>query len=167
MAKKGFSIRIEIVEDNITVTKAELNKAIKAGLTECGLNMERYAKQLCPVGDPAKWKWPAPKGYVGGTLRNSIASALDGQIPKAEGSRTYKVEGKGRKAKGKYSEQTPKEESGHAVYIGTNVEYAPYVEFGTSKMKARKFIQPALVDHKDEHKKTLEKHLENTGAIIR
>ena len=28
--------------------------------------------------------------------------------------------------------------------IGTNIEYAPYVEMGTSKMSARPFLRPAL-----------------------
>ncbi len=28
--------------------------------------------------------------------------------------------------------------------VGTNVEYAPYQEFGTSKMKAQPFLNPAL-----------------------
>lgn len=28
--------------------------------------------------------------------------------------------------------------------VGTNVEYAPFQEFGTSKMKARPFLTPAL-----------------------
>jgi len=28
-------------------------------------------------------------------------------------------------------------------YVGTNVEYAPYVEFGTRKMAARPYLRPA------------------------
>lgn len=28
--------------------------------------------------------------------------------------------------------------------VGTNVEYAPHVEFGTRKMRARPFLRPAL-----------------------
>lgn len=38
-----------------------------------------------------------------------------------------------------------------AVYVGTNVEYAAYVEFGTSRMKAQKYMEPAIKDHKDEY----------------
>ena len=37
-------------------------------------------------------------------------------------------------------------------YIGTNVEYAAYVEFGTSKMGARPYIKPAATEHSDEYK---------------
>jgi HK97 gp10 family phage protein len=32
----------------------------------------------------------------------------------------------------------------HVAYVGTNVEYAPYVEFGTRKMRAQPFLRPAL-----------------------
>lgn len=38
-----------------------------------------------------------------------------------------------------------------AVYIGSNVEYAPYVELGTSKMAARPFLKPAVENHAQEY----------------
>lgn len=37
------------------------------------------------------------------------------------------------------------------VYVGTNVEYAPYVEFGTSRMSKRPYLRPALEDHIREY----------------
>lgn len=39
-----------------------------------------------------------------------------------------------------------------AAYIGTNVEYAPYVELGTSRMKPRPFLTPAAQDHAEEYR---------------
>lgn len=39
-----------------------------------------------------------------------------------------------------------------AVYIGTNVEYAPYVENGTSRQKAQPYLRPAAADHLNEYK---------------
>ena len=39
-----------------------------------------------------------------------------------------------------------------AVYIGTNVEYAPYQEYGTYKMNAQPFLRPAVNEHLEEYK---------------
>ena len=43
--------------------------------------------------------------------------------------------------------------------VGTNVEYAPYVEFGTYKMAARPFLRPA-------YHKNVNKMRENIGKIL-
>lgn len=42
-----------------------------------------------------------------------------------------------------------------AVYIGTNVEYAPYVELGTTRMAARPYLRPAAENHESEYKQFL------------
>lgn len=46
-----------------------------------------------------------------------------------------------------------------AVYIGTNVEYAPYVELGTSRQKAQPFLRPAASEHGEQYRRVLEKTL--------
>lgn len=38
------------------------------------------------------------------------------------------------------------------VYIGTNVEYATYVELGTVKMKKKPYLKPAIENHMSEYK---------------
>lgn len=43
-----------------------------------------------------------------------------------------------------------------AAYIGTNVEYAPYVEFGTKKMAAQPFLEPAATGHSNVYKRIIE-----------
>ena len=48
-----------------------------------------------------------------------------------------------------------------AAYIGTNVEYAPYVCLGTIHMKAQPFLKPAVVEHANEYRKIIEKELKN------
>lgn len=55
--------------------------------------------------------------------------------------------------------------SDKSVTIGTNVEYAPYQELGTSKMKAanhgKGFMRPAIQDHFEEFKNIFENELQN------
>ena len=46
-----------------------------------------------------------------------------------------------------------------SVYIGTNVEYATYVELGTSRMKPQPFLRPAAADHEGTYKKIFESEL--------
>lgn len=48
---------------------------------------------------------------------------------------------------------------GNAVYIGTNVEYAPYVELGTSRQKAQPFLRPAASGHGAQYRQVLKKAL--------
>ena len=45
---------------------------------------------------------------------------------------------------------------GEWVYIGSNVEYAPYVELGTSRAKARHMLQKAATEHSAEYKRLAE-----------
>jgi len=52
-------------------------------------------------------------------------------------------------------------DDGRTVLIGTNVEYAPYVEYGSSTRKPKPYIKPAITDHKDEYTKMLEDGLKS------
>lgn len=38
------------------------------------------------------------------------------------------------------------------VTIGTTVEYAPYVEQGTSKQRAQPYLRPAIMNHLEQYK---------------
>lgn len=46
-----------------------------------------------------------------------------------------------------------------AVYVGTNVEYAPYVELGTARQKAQPYLRPAAQDHVGEYRRIIEGEL--------
>lgn len=46
-----------------------------------------------------------------------------------------------------------------SAYIGSGIQYAPYVEYGTSKMKPRPFIKPAITEHISEYKEAIEQEL--------
>ena len=48
-----------------------------------------------------------------------------------------------------------------SAYIGTNVEYAPYVCLGTIHMKAQPFLKPAVADHANTYRKIIENELKN------
>lgn len=53
-------------------------------------------------------------------------------------------------------------ESGEdAVYVGTNVEYAPYVEMGTRRTAAQPFLRPAATEHGSTYRGILKRNLEN------
>lgn len=43
--------------------------------------------------------------------------------------------------------------------IGTNVEYAPYVHFGTSKMEPNRFLQNAVAENTEEFRAIVEQYL--------
>ena len=43
------------------------------------------------------------------------------------------------------------------VYTGTNVEYAAYVEKGTSRSRAYPYLEPAMADHVPEYESILTK----------
>ena len=48
-----------------------------------------------------------------------------------------------------------------AAYIGTNVEYAPYVELGARGRQGKHMLQRAATEHADEYKQIMEDALEN------
>jgi HK97 gp10 family phage protein len=47
-------------------------------------------------------------------------------------------------------------------YVSTNVEYAPYVEYGTSRMKAQPFLFPAYYTHKRNIVKSIRQALKDS-----
>lgn len=113
---------------------AAKNDAIQKALEMIGLQAEGYAKESLTASGAVDT----------GRLRGSITYATaaqhsSGQSP-AEGS-DYTTHGK------------PDDDD---VVIGTNVEYAPYIEFGTAKMGARPYLRPAIHDHLDEYKQMIE-----------
>lgn len=138
------------VIDNSAKALAELSRAKERALGTIGDKAEEYAKKICPVGTVES---TGIKGYRGGTLRDSITHTVDGDT----------------------------------VAVGSNVEYAPYVELGTGPhfepppdwetftskrgsgvgrgyVKPRRYLQPAIEEHKDEYKTIAENELKG-GAI--
>lgn len=131
------------VKDNTDEVLSALDKAIERGLEAIGLTAERYAKK-----DP---NMPVDTGLA----RNSIAHALSG---KEASIGEYKAD-KGDK-KGSYSGTAPKD-SEKAVYIGSGVQYFPFIELGSSTINARHVLKNSATQHSDEYKKLMEESMKN------
>ena len=154
------------ITDNSKEYLAALDDAVERALEACGIQAEGHAKvELSNT----------PKRIDTGLLRNSITHAVSGKpaaISHYKGSDKHTAESAsavkrglvGKAAppphEGSYSGQAP-DEKNKAVWIGTNVEYAPYVHDGTSKMAANRFLKNAVVKHKDEYKAIIEQQLKN------
>ena len=63
--------------DNSADVLSGLDRANARALEITGLKAEEYAKRLCPVGTVES---TGIKGYRGGTLRDSITHAVDGDV---------------------------------------------------------------------------------------
>lgn len=133
------------IEDNSKQVKKELERLIPIALEECGLAAERFAKTGI-----------TRQGAVDtGLLRNSITHAISGQAPAIT---SYKDDDEVQE--GTYDGTAPEAEKNQmSVFVGTNVEYAPYVENGTTKMAERPFIKPAVTDHQSDYRKIIESRL--------
>lgn len=128
---------ITITDNSATFIETK-NDAIERILTEIGLQLEGEAKTEIEN---------APSRVDTGLLRNSITYAVDGHTPAI----TQYHSDPGKEAKnGLYFGSVPEEKNGGAVYIGTNVEYAPYVHEGTRNMEPNRFIANAVRKNADQ-----------------
>ena len=140
----GGAVSVQVI-DNSAEVLAGLKRAKARALEIIGLKAEGYAKRLCPVGTVES---TGKKGYRGGTLRNSITHTVDGDV----------------------------------LSVGSNIPYAAFVELGTGPhfepppdwetfttkrgkgvgrgyVKPRRYLQPAIEEHRDEYKTIWESEL--------
>lgn len=123
-------------------------KIILTALTEqAKLALEAVGYQA--VSDITKDPIPVDTGL----MKNSITFALSGEAPK-----TGDYSADNGDESGSYSGTAPRDKE-PTVYIGTNVTYAKYLEFGTSKMTARPFMMPKLKANLGHYKEILTKYL--------
>lgn len=52
-------------------------------------------------------------------------------------------------------------DNGRTALVGSAVEYAAYVEFGSSTRKPKPYIKPAVANHHDEYQELFEKGLQS------
>lgn len=130
-------------KDNTKEVLSALDKAIERGLEAIGLTAEGYAKS-----DP---NMPVDTGLA----RNSITFAVSG---KGANISTYSDDIGERE--GAYSGTAPNDKD-KAVYLGSNVEYFPYIELGSSTINARHVLKNAATNHTDEYKRLMEDSMKN------
>ncbi|MBU1067734.1 HK97 gp10 family phage protein [Patescibacteria group bacterium] len=111
---------IEIKTFKFTKFEMGLLNAVNNTIEKMAFNAEAVAKQNCPVDT--------------GRLRSSIASNY------SHSGKTVTKRWEASKS-GKTTLKQPKARLGEAIgQVGTSVDYAFYVEFGTSLMHARPFL---------------------------
>lgn len=136
-------------QSNVKEVKDATEKALLRAAEVIGGTAEGYAKKLCRVDT--------------GLLRNSITHGLEGGKPSIMSYKADRGDGKG-----EYSGTIPKTGDQPTVVIGSNVEYAPYIELGTraraegangeglkSGIAPSPYLRPAIEDHKEEYKQIL------------
>lgn len=129
------------VEDHSKEFIDAMHDQIMLGLKAIGQEAEGYAKKECPVDS--------------GRLRNSITCAT--RDFHSEGN---DYDGEKASAKDKKKLATPEDTT---VYIGTNVEYAPYVEFRDATHKTGKahFLRDSVANHGDHYKEIMKAALQS------
>ena len=142
MATMKFRIEADHTADVIK----ELNEKIDVALTKCGIVAENYAVQEIENN---------PRRVDTGLLRNSITYALHG---KSANKGSYHSDDNSKS--GSYSGTA--DDSKNAVYIGSNVEYAAYVHYGTTRMTPNRFLENAMERHQEEYKNIIQSELSST-----
>lgn len=138
--------------DNIKVVShvKDVNKELKHKIPIIleGIGIEMAGNAIDEI---SKLVYDMPEGKSGyartGRLRNSIAWA----IQEKSGTIMDPME-----SEDSTPHAAPDE---NVVVIGTNVEYAPYVEAGTSYMPSRPFLKNGVANYAEDYKKLLEEGL--------
>lgn len=120
----------------------KIEQGIEKGLMAVGMQAESNAKQLLTDYDTKYGK-----GIDTGRLRNSITFAV---AEKSGTVYTYHDD------KGNAYSETVGSVDDHEVYIGTAVEYAPYIEFGHHSWSGVKMLHDAAANYTDQYKNILQ-----------
>ena len=130
--------------DNTDEVISLFKKAKHRGLEAIGLLAETHAKKKCPVDT--------------GRLRNSITYAIAGYATHVQSYRRGNVAGgtSQKHTRYEYGGGAMEGEKDSAVFIGSNVEYAPAVELGANGRPPAHFLQDAATNHSDEYKNLME-----------
>lgn len=147
------------VTNDAEAVKSRFEAALRIALEAVGLQAEGDVQLLCPVDT--------------GLLRNSITHAVQGAKTSIESYKSNEVHAStdatrragtaGKPVKevieGQYTGEVSDGTGKLKVFIGTNVFYAPYVEFGTSKTDPHPFMKPAIQSNLSTYKDILKLYL--------
>ena len=143
---------IDMDRDNSGDARRRLDAAIEKALEMIGGLIESSAKENLTANGSVDT----------GLLRNSITHALGGEYP-ATPQYTNNAGGTNKAGKqieekhGEYRQPAPADSANErTVYIGSNVEYAPFIELGTSKMGAKPYLRPAVENNREKIKRAFE-----------
>lgn len=127
-------VKIKITDDNTAEVIAAMKEQAELALQAIGAEAEGYAQEECPV-DTSR-------------LKNSLTWA------------THESDSSGGKGPDGATQGTPDELT---VCVGTNVEYAEYVELKDAKHKVGKahFIRDSLANHGNRYKEILKAALQS------
>ena len=124
MKQNAFALQVKEWADKVA-------KRSDIALQDLMLSLARKVDERSPVGQPALWKNPAPKGYVGGHFRAnwqfSIGGPAVGEIPGADPS--------GAKTLGRIQAEIKAARMGQVLYLVNNVPYAIPLEYGYSRQQ--------------------------------
>ncbi len=137
------------IEDHTGEAIRALAEVLPVALEEIGLHLEGEAKEELSN---------SPKRIDTGLLRNSITHGLGGQPPAITSYKGDKPRD-GSVPSGSYSGTLPGDDL--TVYIGTNVEYAPYIHEGTDGLAPNRFLKNAVMKNKDQVKDRLRQAMED------
>lgn len=141
-------VKIDFKDMSGDVRRELINK-MRLAMQLVGEKAEGYAKEECPVDT--------------GLLRNSITYAVAGEGAAITGYQADTPK-EGRQSSGTYSGYTQAEPGDNkaAVYVGSNVNYAKYVEYRDAIHKSGKahFLKDAVMNHKREYVETIRATLE-------
>lgn len=147
---KDFEFKIT---DNSKQFIAAKNERVRAALTAVGTQAVSHVTQ----------NYQAHGRIDTGLLHNSITYAISGDEPAIKeyhgdvGRKTGRPGGKGT-----YNGTVPADEPNKpAVYVGTNVDYALYIEEGTRKNAGTHDIKSAMTDNLDKYKGIIKKQLQS------
>ncbi len=150
------------MQDNSDKVKSAIHQAAKQAMEVVGGMLESYRKKNITT---YKWQHKTANrknekyhaAIDTGLLRNSITYAVSGGEAHDP---SYRADD-GSKS-GSYSGTAPEESGGVSVYVGSNVEYAGYIELGvpSSDIPAVHYLSDAV----NQNQKRLEKAIADTMA---